>query len=103
MECTGNMPDVILGGAEDNLWISASRHLPKFLQECVAIHHRHVPIEKDSVRHLATADGQGLLSVLRFGDAEGQSLQDAASHLSDDGGIVDDEAMLHGVTLLNHA
>src|SRR2546423_9777105 len=92
---TGDVNDIVLGGAEDHLrpiaaWESAQR-----LEKLVAVHHRHVPIEQYGVRQLALAMLQRLLAVLRFGDVEGEPLQDAASHLADDARIVDHQTRLH--------
>src|ERR1700749_3388262 len=74
---------IVLGGAEHHLWPVAARETAERLEELVAVHLRHVPIEQDGVRKLHPAGAQRLLAVLGLGDLEFHALPDAAGGLSD--------------------
>src|SRR4051794_14014157 len=99
----GDVGDVVLRGAEDDLRALAAGALAQLLEEIEAVHHRHVPIEEDRIRHGILADGEGLLAILGLGNGEVHSLQDAAGDLADDAGVVDDETMFHLCLPLCHA
>jgi len=91
----GDMADVVLAGAKDDGRPVAARHGAERGEELHPVHHRHMPVDQNHVRHRAAADGQRFAAVLRLADGEVEILEDAARHLADDAGVIDDEAMLH--------
>src|ERR1043166_6889042 len=72
---------VVLGGAEHHLGRVAARQPAQRLEELVAVHHRHVPIEQHRVGQLALALRQRLLAALGLGDPKIQPFEDAPPHL----------------------
>src|SRR4029077_973915 len=68
------------------------------LEEVVAVHHRHIPVEQHRIRHCAAALLEGLLSVLGFRDLEVEAFKNPPRHLPDDARIVDHQTGLHGST-----
>src|ERR1044072_63146 len=98
-----DMRHVVFGGAEYNLRRVAARHAAQCLEEVVAVHHRHVPVEQDGVGHCAAALLQRLLPVLSFRDLEVETFKNAPRHLADDARVVDHQTGLHGLTTLLHS
>ncbi len=92
----GDMRDVVLGGTKDHFWFVAPRHLAQFLEEGVAVHDRHVPVEQDAVGHAGPADRERGLAVVGLLGFERQSLENPASDLADHARIIDHEHACHG-------
>ncbi len=58
-------------------------------------HYRHVPVERDDVRHRVHGFVERNLAVLRFDDIEAEFFQDPPGDHSDDFGSVHDEEGFH--------
>jgi hypothetical protein len=95
VERTVDVPDIVLGGAAHHLGAEPARQTAHFLQECYAVHSRHVQIEKHHVGKAAPAHVEGLLAVFRLGNLELHPFQDAARHLANDAGVIDHETGFH--------
>ena len=59
-------------------------HAAQVLEEAVAVHHGHVPVEQDHIRHLGPARQKSRLAVLGFCDPEIEALDDLPRNFSDD-------------------
>ncbi len=82
---------IIFCGTEDHNRLGATVFAPQRTQELDTVHDRHVPVEKDHVRHLFAAIFKGLDAIASFEDLETEILNDAASNFPDDTRVVDDQ------------
>lgn len=73
---------------------------PQRTEETDAVQHRHVAVEQDRARHLATAGVERLLPVLRFAHGEAVPLQDAARDLAHHAAVIHHEAGAVGHRIL---
>src|SRR5689334_13285343 len=87
LERGADVRHVVLGGAEDDLWLVAMSALAEHLQELHPAHHRHVPVEQDDVRHLGFAARQGFLSVTGLLDLELEGFEDVPRDFADHLGV----------------
>src|SRR6185295_14327483 len=90
-----DMLDAIFGRTKHNLGLIAARHAAQMTHEVVAVHHRHVPVEQDRLRHRALANDQGVHTVFGFDDLKTESFQDAARHFTNNAGILNNETRFH--------
>jgi len=95
MERTGNVRDVVFGGAEHDLGLVAAGHAAEIAKEFIAVHDRHVPVEQDGFGQSAPADLECLFAVFGFDNLEIQSFQYAPCNFSDDAGVINDQTCFH--------
>src|SRR5215216_5192599 len=86
-----DMVQAVLRRAEDDIRSLALRCAAQLLEEAVAVHDRHVPVEEDHVRHLGLAGLQARLPVPGFGDPKDEALDDFAGYLADHAGVINDQ------------
>src|SRR3546814_10552579 len=70
-------------------------HRPQLVQELQAVHHGHVPVEQNGIRHVALAGLDRLSAVFGFVDVEAEAFKDLARHHAHNLRIIDDQARLH--------
>src|SRR5690606_7506444 len=90
-----NVGDVVLGRAEHHFRAASAIEPAEFRNELDAIHHRHVPVEQDQVRHAFAAFVERIPAVLGYADLEFEAFDDVPRDLADHPRVIDDQAVFH--------
>ena len=78
----GDLLHVVFGGAEDDDGIVPARLTAECGHEIHAVHHRHVPVEQDGVRHAGAALVERRRAVTGLVAVKLEAFQDPLFHLS---------------------
>src|ERR1700691_1234897 len=92
---TRDVSHIVFRRAEHHLGLVAAGHATKISEEFVAVHDRHVPVQKDGFGQSALADLERLLAVFSLHDLEIQTFQNAPCDLSDDARVIPDQTCFH--------
>src|SRR5205085_2485245 len=90
-----DVSDIVFSCAEYDLGSVTAGQAAQRLEEVVAVHHRHVPVEQYRVGQCDAALLERLLSVLGLDDLEIETFENSPRHLADDARIVDHQTGLH--------
>ena len=90
-----NVAHVVFGGAEDDRGAFPARLAAQGAEEVDAVHHRHVPVEEDAIRHGLAAGFERLGAVGSLLGLKAQILDDAARDFANDTAIVHDQTAFH--------
>jgi hypothetical protein len=71
-----DMVDVVFGCTEHDHGTISNRQLTEIFEKIYPIHHRHIPIKENGIRHFTFAYIQCYLTVLGFDGLKIQLLQD---------------------------
>src|ERR1700722_13984360 len=100
VKCTRDVSHIVFRRAEHHLGLVAAGHAAEIAEEFVAVHDRHVPVQKNGFGQSALADLECFFAVFSFHDLEIKAFQNAPCDFSDDARVIDDQTCFHFVALV---